>query len=229
MGNHRGVADAGAAGVAREGVASEIDPVLGGDARPPAGDGLADAGDDPAISRVDRRRDPYLGPFWEGGVHISDHFEELHRWLGISRDLFDDAVAWNEAYATHPGVPDAAWERTHHREAVTLVRRLRAEVRPGIDVAEPRVEVRERGPRVLRLSRTRVVAAQAVEVDGWHRRSRGAQTLRRLPADLVRRIGAWQEHAALTEGSEPTREDEGRAIARALEEALGPGYEVRAS
>lgn len=39
------------------------------------------------------------GTFWEGGIHISEDFDELHQWLGISRTLFEDAMAWHRESA----------------------------------------------------------------------------------------------------------------------------------
>jgi len=68
------------------------------------------------------------GPFWEPDQLISDDFDELHAWLGISRETYDAAMAWS-----------VRWDFRHHRqhpgyaqERQRLIQRLRDEARDGI-------------------------------------------------------------------------------------------------
>ncbi|TYL45354.1 hypothetical protein FXB39_18670 [Nocardioides sp. BGMRC 2183] len=78
--------------------------------------------------------EPEAGPFWEGGVLISNDFDELHKWIGISRELFEDAMAWHEEYASLRTKPNDDWKRQHFDRQRELLQRLASEVRPGIEV-----------------------------------------------------------------------------------------------
>jgi len=64
-------------------------------------------------------------PFWEPDQLLSDDFDELNRWLGISRDTFDAAMAWNERWAErrHQRADPTICERERHE----LIARIRAE------------------------------------------------------------------------------------------------------
>ncbi len=56
--------------------------------------------EDPVVRTVQLRAHEHAGPFWDDEGHLSDDFDELHRWIGISRELFDDAMAWNDELAS---------------------------------------------------------------------------------------------------------------------------------
>lgn len=90
--------------------------------------------EDPVVRVVRLREHEHAGPFWDDEGHLSDDFDELHRWIGISRGLFDDAVAWNEELASQQGEPSAAWTQQHLTRREELLRRLGQEVHPGIEV-----------------------------------------------------------------------------------------------
>ena len=91
--------------------------------------------EDPVIRTVRLRAHEHAGPFWDDEGHLSDDFDELHRWIGISRELFDDAMAWNEELASLRSEPTDDWKRHHSAERQELLRRLGHEVHPGIEVS----------------------------------------------------------------------------------------------
>ena len=86
--------------------------------------------EDPVIEVVRLKANRELGPFFEPEGLISDDFEELHRWLGISRETFDDAMAWSERWDFRGARRDPRFET----ERRILVARLRNEVRDGITI-----------------------------------------------------------------------------------------------
>ena len=99
------------------------------------GGSTEDGDEDPLIRVVQLRTHEYAGPFWDDDGHLSDDFAELQRWLGISRPLFDDAMAWNKAFASSsPAERDAEWRAHHLSMRADLLRRLRREVHPHIVV-----------------------------------------------------------------------------------------------
>ncbi len=94
--------------------------------------------EDPDVQVVRLRAGTHAGPFWDDEGHLSDDYEELRRWIGISRQLFDDVMAWNDDFAANPTVRrDAGWSARHLSARRALTDRLRREVRPGIEVPEP--------------------------------------------------------------------------------------------
>ncbi|WP_141012941.1 hypothetical protein [Nocardioides sambongensis] len=87
----------------------------------------------PQIRSVRISDDPYAGPFWEDGVHISSHYDELSAWIGISKELFDKIAAWHgtfNANATPPRWdPDRdEWIAEKERRRSKLTKELRAEI-----------------------------------------------------------------------------------------------------
>ncbi|GAB2876423.1 hypothetical protein [Nocardioides pacificus] len=168
----------------------------------------------PDVRCVLLRRETHAGPFWSDEEHLSDDFEELHAWLGISRELYDDAMAWNEDYASLASTPSEAWEDAHFARAQDLLRRLRAEVPSGIRVPEPR----ETRPVELRLSDRSLDVA-----------------ILRLPPDLASRLTTWRaegeayDHATgQNDAAIFAWEDTGSALAREIQAALRDGYVVSA-
>jgi hypothetical protein len=94
-------------------------------------------GDEPVVGPVyiSNGEPDVLVPLWslEEG-YLSEHFDELHRWLGISRALYDDLVEWQvDSNALGGNNPEDS-------NADLLARRLRledqlaAELHPGIDI-----------------------------------------------------------------------------------------------
>ena len=104
----------------------------------PVGAGSSqDEGEDPGIRQVLLRPHEFAGPFWDDEGHLSDDYEELRRWIGISRRLFNDAMAWNADFAATVTSPrDPQWLAQHRATQQALVVRLRQEVRPGIGVPD---------------------------------------------------------------------------------------------
>lgn len=91
---------------------------------------VEDAQEDPVICRVELEQDDYGGPFWSDAGHIGEDFEYLHRVLGISRELYDDAMARNygDPYGTRE-TSDVS-ERDDFEQQQELIRRLGEEVQP---------------------------------------------------------------------------------------------------
>jgi hypothetical protein len=85
---------------------------------------------EPLIKVVRLKPNDELGPFFEPEGFISDDFEELHRWLGISRQTYDDAMAWSERWDFRGPRRDPRFEDERQR----LVARLRDEVHEGITI-----------------------------------------------------------------------------------------------
>lgn len=97
--------------------------------------GVRDVDDeDTAIRRVTLRAHEHAGPFWDDEEHLSDDYDELHRWLGISRELYEDAMAWNEESVASITCNTAQWQRSHFQRKQELLRRLGKEIKPGIEV-----------------------------------------------------------------------------------------------
>ena len=83
------------------------------------------------------RADEHAGPFWDDEGYLSDDYEELRRWIGISRRLFDDVMAWNADFAaTFNARRDAQWMARHRAAQRALSDRLQQEVHSGIRVAD---------------------------------------------------------------------------------------------
>lgn len=91
--------------------------------------------EDPVVRTVQLREHEHAGPFWDDEGHLSDDFDELHRWIGISRELFDDAMAWNDELASLRSEPTDDWKRHHSAERQELLRRLGHEVHPSIEIS----------------------------------------------------------------------------------------------
>ena len=84
--------------------------------------------EDANVEVVVPRPNREAGPFWEPDQLISDDFDELHRWLGISRQTYDEAMAWSElwdfrGYRRHPN---------YEQERQRLMERLRRKAKEGI-------------------------------------------------------------------------------------------------
>jgi len=93
--------------------------------------------EDPVIRLVRLRANEHAGPFWDDEGHLSDDYEELRRWIGVSRRLFDDVTAWNADFAaTLTTQRDARWLARHRATQRALSARLRHEVHPGIRVPD---------------------------------------------------------------------------------------------
>lgn len=199
-----------------------------------APEGARDVDDeDPVVCRVELREDEYAGPFWDDEGSLSDDFEELHRWLGISRELFDDAMVWNDEFALLRSKPTDDWKRQHFATQQELLRRLGQEVRPGIEVDSPRAEP----PMLVQLSRLNVDAdsAHLVLWDAEAIETGRAKVLPPIPEALTRRALTWIADTGKYEEATPENsaaifawEDEGSAIARELQQILGDDYRVDA-
>lgn len=81
--------------------------------------------------------DEYGGPFWDDEGHVSDDFDDVHRWLGITRELYDDVMAWNDEFAALWGELPEERKRQALARQQKLVRLLRQQVHAGIEVAAP--------------------------------------------------------------------------------------------
>ncbi|WP_182525468.1 hypothetical protein [Nocardioides dongkuii] len=88
-----------------------------------------DLPDDP-VRDVDIRVDEYGGPFWSSDGALGDDFEELRAWIGISRALYADVMAWHDAAQAAPVA--TATQRARQK----LLRRLAAELPPEIEVTD---------------------------------------------------------------------------------------------
>ena len=184
--------------------------------------------DDPEISEVWLDHDEYAGPWRSNEGVLGDDYDELHRWLGISRQLYDDVMAWNDEaegpLGHDPAVRLAVVELGRH-----LRERLRRELPPHIRVREPH----ERRPTMVYLLLMKVTA-RGVVAEPLDPRSRAARALSRLPHPLVERLSAWQEEFRSLSGGLPDDDpdvrrwtDGGRAIAAEIEGVVGPDHEVR--
>jgi len=189
--------------------------------------------EDPVVGRVELRNDEYAGPFWDDEEHLSEEFQELHRWLGISRELFDDVMTWNDEFVALRNPPTEQWKRSHFVRQQELLRRLAQEVRPGIEVDAPRAEP----PSRVMLRSLNVDTESGSRLVVWSEeaiQSGQPRTLPPVPEDLVRRVESWVAEAWKYEHGTPENsdelfawEDDGSAIARDLQEALGREYEVK--
>src|SRR5688500_18958059 len=94
-----------------------------------APDGVPDDVVGPPVRDVHLRADEYEGPFWSSLGSLGGDFEETHADIGISRSLYDDVMAWNDAALAPDAAADEIFARQQH-----LLRRLADEVRPEIEV-----------------------------------------------------------------------------------------------
>ncbi|GAA4712156.1 hypothetical protein [Nocardioides conyzicola] len=197
-----------------------------------APEGAADLdNEDPVIRNVSLRAHEHAGPFWDDEGHLSDDFDELRRWLGISRQLFDDAMAWNEELASPQSEPPEDWKRRHFARQQELLRRLGEEVHPGIEVEPPRSQP----PLLIQLSRL-IMDAETGHLVSWDEEATTtgqAKVLPPTPEALTKRVLAWIADAGKYEEATDDNtaaifawEDEGSAIARELGRALGEDYRV---
>lgn len=86
---------------------------------------------------VNLQLDEHGGPFWDEDGPVSDDFDDVHRWLGISRELYDDAMAWNDEFAAlWGGLPEERKRQAMARQH-KLVRQLRQQVTADIEVVAP--------------------------------------------------------------------------------------------
>ncbi|WP_248580741.1 GNAT family N-acetyltransferase [Nocardioides sp. InS609-2] len=172
--------------------------------------------------------DEYTGPFRSDDGALGDDFDEVHRVTGISRELFDDVMAWNDEVT---GVGHRPTGALFVRQQ-NLLRRLGEEVHPGIAVDSPQREP----PVVVVLSSLNVDPDQSDRLVLWDEaalESGRAIPLPLISAALTGRITSWvadawkydhgtpQNNAALFEW-----QDEGSALGRELQEALGAGFHV---
>ena len=72
--------------------------------------------------------DSGAGPFWRAGGLLAEEYEQLQALLGISRALYDDAVAWGHDESVRATGAGA--------RRLALTRRLRAEVNPDVGVSQ---------------------------------------------------------------------------------------------
>lgn len=157
--------------------------------------------------------------FGSTGGHLSDDFDELHRWLGISRELYDDAMAWNSR--------GGDWA-----EQQRLLRRLRKELPDRIEVPP----ARERPPREVVLLQLRVAGAAGQRQLSEKRRP-GRDEPEPLPLteqDLVDEVAVWLDRRrSFIRGTDENAaahhawEDQATDLCRRLGEAWGPDYAVR--
>lgn len=84
--------------------------------------------EDVAIEVVRLKPNRETGPFWELDQLVSDDFDELHRWLGISRETYDDAMAWSERWDFRGHRRDPNYEQERQR----LIARMRDEAHDDI-------------------------------------------------------------------------------------------------
>jgi hypothetical protein len=176
-------------------------------------------GEDPEVDYVELRCDEYAGPFWEHRGHLSDDFDELHRWLGISRELYDDAMAWNSR--------GGDWA-----EQQRLLRRLREKLPDRIEVPP----ARERPPREVFLLQLRVAGAAGQRQLSEKRRP-GRDEPEPLPLteqDLVDEVAVWLDRRrSFIRGTDENAaahhawEDKATDLCRRLGAAWGPDYAVR--
>lgn len=193
---------------------------------------VEDAQGDLVIRRVDLEQDDYGGPFWSDAGHIGEDFEYLHRVLGISRELYHDAMAWNygDPYGTRESSDVSA--RDDFKQQQELIRRLGEEVHPGIHVDPPRA-----APPIpvslMRLNGDVDGSARLLLWDEAAVESGRVTLLPDTPQELNARLLAWVAEAwKYDHGTDENRDqlfawqDEGSALAQELQAAIGPGYRV---
>jgi hypothetical protein len=91
---------------------------------------VVDKAEDPTVEIIRLKPDYYDGPFWEPDQLLSDDFAELHRWLGISRETYDAAMAWNARWAGRRR--QRANLETYEEERQDLIARMRDEAHEGV-------------------------------------------------------------------------------------------------
>ena len=172
--------------------------------------------------------DEYTGPFRTEALRLAEDYDHVHRRTGMSRELFDDVMAWN---ARSEGLVDVERdERARFAEKQQLLRRLRDEVLPGIAVEQP-------------LDDDAVfVGIHALDVEGGRlvHRARDAAAPREpvlippLPDDLARRLVSWVLAGRAHDYDDPAQwaeihahQDQGDRFAGELQAALGTGFHVR--
>lgn len=193
---------------------------------------VASTEEDPDVQYVELRPDEHTGPFYDNEGYLSGEFDQLHRWLGISQELYDAANRWNDEFASLDGPPGDDWKQQHLNQQLDLVDRLRHEVRAGISVGA----VQQRSRTQIRLSGLRTDhTGHGVTAPAINARSNAAKRLRRLSPDMVNRIAEWVRAGAqyghahpdgTNDAVDPAWEDEGAALASALQDLLGPRYQV---
>ena len=174
--------------------------------------------------------DEYAGPFRGRDGVITSTYEDMHAMLGISRRLYDDVMAWNDEAAALPRRAPEDIARPVFERQQELLRRLAAEVRPGIEVESAR------GVAPVRLTLAELVAEASAEPAHLQRLdvNSGRRTpLPPVPADLVRRIAVWIEDTYKGDDADEAGDevvlawqDEGAALARELGDVLGEDYVV---
>lgn len=189
-----------------------------------------DDADDP-ILWIGLRADPYAGPFrYQGGVVGGDF--DLYDGLGISRELYDEVLAWNEEDASLRGRPSAAWKDRHFAWKQGLLVRLREEVHPEIEVEAPQA-VR---PVEVTLSRLRPGRTEGeLILDAGGASSPEDKSVLVVGSALARRVLAWVKDGnrldATHEASDAELfawEDAGVELAQQVRDELGSGYAVLA-
>jgi hypothetical protein len=98
--------------------------------RPDGSRPVIDEDQDPIVEVIRLRPDPDAGPFWEPDQLLSDDFDELRRWVGISRETYDAAMAWNDRWVERR--QQRADPATCEQERQGLIARMRAEAHEGI-------------------------------------------------------------------------------------------------
>jgi hypothetical protein len=189
----------------------------------------------PYVSRIDLQADPWAGPFRGDHLVLNGDFAELHSDLGISRELYDDIMAWNEAAAAESHAATSE-ERSrlfagHFMQKQYLLRRLRAELPPDIEVPEPR-STPPRRLALLRMQRAKGDCQPLWLIDEEPDRKQFWRPLDGLPLVLNERVRRWAEAARRQFGHRPDSDEirahqaEGDALTAEVRHELGPDFEV---
>ena len=187
--------------------------------------------EEPPVRWVDLRSNEIAGPFWEEEGALGDEYDDLQRMLGISRELIDDAFAWNERACARPCDATPGHDRDLWHQQQALLRRLDLEVRPGIVVRAARSEP----PTQVQLSRLNTDAAGSGLVlwDAAAVETGRPTPLPAVPEALARRIVAWVAEGWKFDHTTPQSNEAalawqhvGSSLARDLRPVLGDDYEV---
>ncbi len=189
-----------------------------------------DDADDP-ILWIGLRADPYAGPFRYQGEVVGGDFDSYDG-LGISRDLYDEVLAWNEEDASLRGWPSAAWEDHRFAWKQRLLVRLRAGVHSEIKVEAPQaVRPVEVTLSRLRPGRTEVELILDAEVES----SPDEKSVLVVGSAVATRVLAWVEDGnrlgatrQATDAELFAWEDAGVELAQQVQDELGSGDAVLA-
>lgn len=160
------------------------------------------------------------GPVWSCGVHVSNEFDELHEWLGMSRRLYDDVMTWYSQFVA--GAIDATATEARRRELLTALQDdLAGRVAVDFGVSA--------SPDVLHLRDLRLGPDDMHVTIGSHVLKRpGAVSSASFERDVTRwlDLDKRSSEADLPDRLTFAMQDLGRRLANAVNESAGPDIRV---